>query len=84
MNDTLYKYLDVFYIIYLDDILIYSKNEEEYVKYIKLVLAKLKVRQLLLKLEKCDFYKQEVDFLRHLVKTRGVWIDLAKVSAVTN
>ena len=84
MNNTLHEYLDVFCVVYLDDILIYSKTKEEHVKHVKLVLAKLKTRQLLFKLEKCDFHKQEVDFLRHLVRTRGVWIDPAKVSVVTD
>ncbi|KFY32334.1 hypothetical protein V493_00296 [Pseudogymnoascus sp. VKM F-4281 (FW-2241)] len=78
MNDTLHKYLDVFTVVYLDDILVYSKTEEEHVEHVKLVLAKLKARQLLLKLEKCNFHKQEVEFLGHLVGTKGVRMDPKK------
>jgi hypothetical protein len=57
MNDVLHEYLDIFTIVYLDDILIYSTNEEEHIKHVKLVLKKLEEYSLLLKLEKCEFYK---------------------------
>ena len=57
MNDALHEYLDVFIIVYLDDVLIYSTNEKEHVKHVKLVLEKLTVFNLLLKPEKCKFHK---------------------------
>jgi hypothetical protein len=57
MNDALHEYLDVFVIVYLDDVLIYLTNEKEHVKHVKLVLEKLTVFNLLLKPEKCEFYK---------------------------
>ena len=57
MNDALHKYLDIFVIVYLDDILVYLTSEEEHIKHVQLVLDKLKEYSLLLKLEKCEFYK---------------------------
>jgi hypothetical protein len=57
MNDTLYEYLDIFIIVYLDDILVYLANKDEHKQHVKLVLEKLKEYNLLLKLEKCKFYK---------------------------
>ena len=57
MNDALHEYLDMFVIVYLDDILVYSTSEEEHIKHVRLVLDKLKEYSLLLKLEKCEFYK---------------------------
>ena len=57
INDALHEYLDIFVIVYLDDILMYSTSEEEHVKHVRLVLDKLKEYSLLLKLEKCKFYK---------------------------
>jgi hypothetical protein len=72
MNDTLHEYLDVFIVVYLDDILVYLKLKGEHVRHVKLVLKRLKKNNLLLKLEKCDFYKQEVKFLGHLVRVNGV------------
>ena len=57
MNDALHEYLDIFVIVYLDDILVYLTSEEEHIKHVRLVLDKLKEYSLLLKLEKCEFYK---------------------------
>jgi hypothetical protein len=57
MNETLHKYLDIFVTMYLNDILIYLENEKEHVEHVKRVLAKLQANSLLLKLEKCKFYK---------------------------
>jgi hypothetical protein len=84
MNDTLHEYLNIFAVVYLDDILIYLKLKEEHVKHVKLVLKKLKKKNLLLKLEKCNFYKQEVKFLKHLIKVNRVYMDLKKINAVMN
>ena len=58
MNDALYKYLDIFTIVYLDDVLVYSKSEEEHIGYVKLVLEKIRKYNLLLKPEKCEFHKE--------------------------
>ena len=57
MNDALHEYLDIFVIVYLDDILIYSTNKEEHVKHVRLILKKLEEYSLLLKPEKCEFHK---------------------------
>jgi len=57
MNETLHEYLDIFVTMYLNDILIYLENEKEHVEHVKKVLAKLRANSLLLKLEKCEFYK---------------------------
>ena len=57
MNDVLHEYLDIFVIVYLDDVLVYSTSKEEHVKHVTLVLKKLKEYSLLLKLEKCEFHK---------------------------
>ena len=57
MNDALHEYLDIFVIVHLDDILVYSTSEEEHIKHVQLVLDKLKEYSLLLKPEKCEFHK---------------------------
>jgi hypothetical protein len=57
MNNALYKYLDIFVIIYLDNVLVYLTSTKEYVRHIYLVLEKLEKYSLLLKLEKYKFYK---------------------------
>jgi hypothetical protein len=72
MNDILYKYLNVFIVVYLNNILIYLKLKEEHIKHVKLVLKKLKKNNFLLKLKKYNFYKEEVKFLKHLIKVNRV------------
>ena len=57
MNNALYKYLNLFIIIYLDNVLVYLTSEEEHIKHVKLVLEKIEEYNLLLKPEKCKFYK---------------------------
>ena len=82
INNILYEYLDLFYIAYLNNILIYLKNREEYIKYIKLVLKVLKSKDLKLKLEKCNFFKTEIEFLGYIVTIEGLKIDPKKVKDV--
>ena len=82
MNDALHEYLDVFVIIYLDDILIYSTSKGEHRKHVKLVMEKLKKYSLLLKPEKCEFHKEQVEFLGYIIGTHGIKMDQVKVKAV--
>ena len=74
--------MDVFIIIYLDDILIYLKIFEEYVKYIKIILKKLAPRKLMVKGEKCDFYKYKIDFLGFIIKHKGIKINSTKIEKI--
>ena len=82
INEQLHEYLDIFIVAYLDDILIYSKTEEEHIEHIKKVLEKIKIAKLLLKPEKCEFYRQELAFLGFFVGRDGIRMDPAKVEAV--
>ena len=82
MNDVLHEYLDIFVIVYLDDVLVYSTSKEEHVKHVTLVLKKLKEYSLLLKPEKCEFHQSQVEFLGYIIGTHGIKMDQAKVTAV--
>ena len=75
------QYPDVFVVAYLDDILIFSKNETEHIEHIKKVLQKSKKADLLLKPEKCEFHKEEVKFLGYFIGKNGVRMDPSKVEA---
>ena len=82
MNDIFREHLDDFVVIYLDDILIYSKNEEEHEKHVRLVLEKLRERGLYAKLEKCLFHQSEMEFLGFVATTEGLKMDSKKVEAI--
>ena len=82
INNVLRLYLDVYYIYYLDDFLVYSKDEGQYVEDVTAILEALQKARLLLKPEKCYFYVKEVVFLGYIVTTTGLAIDPKKVEAI--
>ena len=79
MNDVLRGYLDDFVVVYLDDIMIYSKTPEDHREHTKLVLEALRKHGLFAKAEKCRFDQAEVEFLGYLVSRDGVRMDGGKV-----
>ena len=82
MNKVFMEYLDKFVVVFIDDILVYSKSEEEHAEHLRLILEKLREHQLYAKFSKCDFWKKEVDFLGHVMTAAGVAVDPSKVKAV--
>ncbi|WVZ80719.1 hypothetical protein U9M48_028176 [Paspalum notatum var. saurae] len=84
MNSVFMEYLDKFVVIFIDDILIYSKTEEEHEKHLKLVLQKLREHKLYAKFSKCDFWIEEVKFLGHVISNGRIAVDQSKVSEVQN
>jgi hypothetical protein len=84
MNKVFVKYLDKFVMVFIDDILVFSKTEEEHEVHLRLVLEKLRGHQLYAKFSKCEFWITEVAFLGHVISARGVSIDLNKVKDVLN
>jgi hypothetical protein len=84
MNDLFKPYLRKFVLVFFDDILIYSKNFTDHLKHLKLVMEIVKTHQLYVKLSKCAFGKQEVEYLGHLISEEGVKADPEKITAMTN
>src|SRR5207253_4950715 len=82
MNLVFMIELDVCVVVFIDDILVYSKNEEEHAKYLQLVLERLREHQLYAKLSKCQFWIKEVSFLGHILSAKGVAVDPSKVQEV--
>ncbi|RVW62215.1 Retrovirus-related Pol polyprotein from transposon 17.6 [Vitis vinifera] len=77
-------YLDQFVVVFIDDILVYSKSREEHEHHLSIVLQTLKDKQLYAKLKKCGFWLDKVSFLGHVVTKNGISIDPGKVDAVSN
>jgi hypothetical protein len=75
MNKVFMKYLDKFVVIFIDDNIIFSKNEEEHDEHLCLVLQKLRENQLYAKLNKCKFWLKEVSFLSHIISKGGISVD---------
>jgi predicted GTPase len=82
INNVFREYLNVFVIIYLDDILIFSKIEEEYKEYIKKILRKLIDENLRIKIEKTEFYVKKINFLGFIIGRKGVKIDKKKIQII--
>ncbi|XP_071924789.1 uncharacterized protein [Coffea arabica] len=78
------KYLDQFVVVFIDDILIYSKTREEHVRHLQMVLQILREQKLYAKFSKCEFWLDEISFLGHKVSKEGIAVDPAKVEAVMN
>ncbi|KAL0550368.1 hypothetical protein IC582_014876 [Cucumis melo] len=84
MNRVFKDFLDQFVIVFIDDILIYSKTEAEHEEHLHQVLETLRAHKLYAKFSKCEFWLKKVTFLGHVVSSEGVSVDPAKVEAVTN
>jgi hypothetical protein len=84
MNSVFMPELDKFVMVFIDDILIYSVNEEDHDEHLRIVLTRLREHQLYVKFSKCEFWLREVPFLGHVLSDGGIMVDPAKVQEVLN
>ncbi|KAL4282674.1 hypothetical protein GQ457_16G021220 [Hibiscus cannabinus] len=83
-NMVFHEYLDQFVVVFIDDILVYSRTEEDHDRHLRLVLQTLLENQLYAKLSKCELWIREVVFLGHVVSSMGIRVDPKKVEAIVN
>jgi hypothetical protein len=74
--------LDTFVVVFIDDILIYSKNEEEHARHLRIILTRLREHQLYAKFSKCAFWPEEIQFLGHVLSAKGITVDPSKVKDI--
>ncbi|CAL1401693.1 unnamed protein product [Linum trigynum] len=84
MNSIFHEYLDKFVIVFIDDILIYSKSHDEHKEHLRITLQKLRDEKLYVKFPECEFWLSEVLFLGHVVSEKGVEVDPNKIETVVN
>jgi hypothetical protein len=82
MNKVFMEYHDRFIMVFIDDILIYSKNDSDHDEHLRLVLQKLRDNQLYAKFSKCEFLLDEVPFLGHIISNGGISVDSVKVREI--
>ncbi|RVW29301.1 Retrovirus-related Pol polyprotein from transposon 17.6 [Vitis vinifera] len=82
MNDVLFDYLDAFVVVYLDDIVVYSKTLTEHEKHLRLVFQRLRENRLYVKQKKCEFAQEEITFLGHKISAGLIRMDKGKVQAI--
>jgi len=84
MNSVFMPELDKFVVVFIDDILIYSKTKKEHAEHLRIVMTRLRDHQLYAKFSKCEFWLDKVHFLGHVLSAEGVAVDLGKVEDVLN
>jgi hypothetical protein len=82
MNKVFMEYLDMFIMVFIDDILVYLRSEEEHEGHLHLALQKLREHRLYAKLSKCEFWMKQVVFLGHIISKGGISVDPSKVQDV--
>lgn len=84
MNNTLHNYLDKFVLVFIDEIIVFSKNEEEHMEHLRLVQQTLGEHKLYVMFSKCEFYKDIIQYLGHVISKEWLFTDLEKVRDIFN
>jgi hypothetical protein len=82
MNSIFSQYLDNFVVVFINDILVYSKIEEEHEEPLRIALQMLRKHKLYAKFDKCDFYQKEIQYLGHVILVEGIVVDPEKIKAI--
>ena len=84
MNRVFHEYLDCFVIVFIDDILIFSKSMEEHEEHLRIVFQILREKKLYAKFKKCEFWLYQVVFLAHVISKAGISVDPSKIESMVD
>jgi hypothetical protein len=82
MNNIYNQYLDKFVVVFIDNILVYSKTEEEHEEHLRITLQMLRKHKLYAKFDKCEFYQKEIQYLGHVISAEGIFVDSEKIKSI--
>ena len=82
MNNIFSQYLDKFVVVFIDDILVYSKTKEEHDEHLQIVLQTLRKQKLYAKFDKFDFYQKEIEYLGYVISSEGISVDPVKIKSI--
>ena len=82
MNIIFSRYMDKFVLVFIDDILVYSKNKEEHEEYLQVVLQVLREHHIYTKFSKCDFYKPHIQYIGHIISKTEITVDSENIKAI--
>jgi Reverse transcriptase (RNA-dependent DNA polymerase) len=82
MNAIFSDLLDECIVVYLDDILVFSKSKEEHIKHLKIAFERLRKHEFYAKLKKCEFFKERITFLGHDIDANGIHINASKIASI--
>jgi hypothetical protein len=82
MDKVFMEYLDKFIIVFINDVLVYSKSEEEHEEHLRLVSQKLQDPRLYVKMSKCEFWLKQVTFMSHIISEEGISMDSSKIQDI--
>ena len=82
MNDVFHDYIDMFVVVYLDDVVIYNECLKDHIHHLRLVMARLREHELYVKLEKCEFTQKSILFMGHQISKGDVRMDRKKIEAI--
>jgi hypothetical protein len=82
MNNVFSNFLDIFVLVFIDDILIYSKRREEHKEHLKSVIQVIREHNLYVKFSKCDLFSKRINYLGHVINEEGVAVDLDKIKSI--
>jgi hypothetical protein len=82
MDKVFMEYLDKFIIVFINDVLVYSKSEEEHEEHLRLVSQKLQDPRLYVKMSKCEFWLKQATFMSHIISKEGISVDSSKIQDI--